>query len=275
MQETVKPIDRNRLSVLIAVLLLSSVLFRFIELPEQTWRLWPLGSPLEIRVTGTWLLIVLMIGLVCTGTSLILHGHPYLGVHPGRPIYISWILPGLAAGLSAYLLARPASWPAWFGGLALVAIVISVTISAEYVAISPDAPGYSTARLLLNMLAYLFAFILFSLIYHARTRSLVSATLTLLTATLLALDLLSVAEVPLGRLWPFAGVVGLVVGESTWALNYCRLSTWTGGLLLLVIFYITVNVAHQYLLERLKLSVLIEFAIVATLMVLIILLRVP
>lgn len=275
MQETLKPIDRNRLSVLMAVLLLGSVLFRFIELPEQTWRLWPLGSPLEIHITGTWLLIVLMVGLVCTGTNLILHGHSHLEVHSGRPVYISWILPGLAAGLSAYLLARPAPWPVWLGELALAGIVVSLTISAEYVAISPDAPGYSTARLLLNMLAYLFAFIFFAIIYHTRARSLVSATLTLLTAMLLALDLLSVAEVPLGCMFPFAAVVGLIVGESTWAINYWQISAWAGGLFLLLIFYIAVNVAHQYLLGRLKLSVLIEFVVVAVLVLLIILSKAP
>jgi len=105
MQETVKPLDPNRLSVLMAVLLLGSAIFRFIELPEQVWKLEPLGSPLEIHVTGTWLLATLMVGLVCTGTNLILHDHPHLEEYPGRPIYVSWILPGLMAGLSAYLLA--------------------------------------------------------------------------------------------------------------------------------------------------------------------------
>ena len=60
MQETVKPLDPNRLSVLVAMLLLGSVLFRFIELPEQVWKLRPLGSPLEIRITGTWLLTTLI-----------------------------------------------------------------------------------------------------------------------------------------------------------------------------------------------------------------------
>ena len=56
MQETVQPLDRNRLSVVVAVLLLGGALFRVIELPEQTWRLEPLGSPLEIHITGVWLL---------------------------------------------------------------------------------------------------------------------------------------------------------------------------------------------------------------------------
>jgi hypothetical protein len=275
MQETVKPLDPNRLSVLVAVLLLGSVLLRFIELPEHVWQLEPLGSPLEIHVTGTWLLVTLTVGLVCTGTNLILHDHPHLKVHTGRPIYISWILPGVLAGLLAYLLARAPTWPLWVGGLILVGVGISLAVSAEYTAVSPDAPGYPLARLGLNVLAYLLAFTLFAIIYNTRSRSLVTATLTLLTATLLALDLLSVADVQFRRVLLFAGIVGLITGESTWALNYWQISAWAGGLFLLLIFYIAVNVAHQHLLERLSGSILVEFAVVAVIVLTIILLRAP
>ena len=275
MQETVKPLDPNRLSVLVAVLLLGSVLLRFIELPEHVWELEPLGSPLEIHVTGTWLLVTLMVGLVCTGTNLILHDHPHLREHTGRPIYISWILPGLLAGLLAYLLARAPTWPLWVGGLILVGVGISLAVSAEYTAVSPDSPGYPMARLGLNVLAYLLAFTLFAIIYNTRSRSLVTATLTLFTGTLLALDLLSVADVEFRRVLLFAGIVGLITGESTWALNYWQISAWAGGLFLLLIFYTAVNVAHQHLLERLSGSILVEFAVVAVIVLTIILLRAP
>ena len=274
-QETVKPLDPNRLSVLVALLLLGSVLFRFIELPEHVWELEPLGSPLEIHVTGTWLLVTLMVGLVCTGTNLILHDHPHLEKHPGRPIYISWILPGVMAGLSAYLLALAPTQPVWVGGLILVGIGVSLAISTEYTAISPAAPGYPLARLALNVLAYLLTFALFTIIYHTRTRSLVTATLMMLAAALLALDLLSVADVRFRRVVLFASIVGLITGESTWALNYWQISAWAGGLFLLLIFYISTNVAHQYLLDRLSASVLAEFAVVAIIVLTIILLRAP
>jgi len=274
MQETIKPLDRNRSSVLVAVLLLGSVLFRFIELPEHVWKLQLLGSPLEIQVDSTWLLVTLMVGLVCTGTNLILHDHPHLEEHPERPTYVSWILPGVMAGLSAHLLARTLMWPLWIGALLLVGVGISLIISAEYTAVAPDAPGYPLARLSLNMLAYLLAFTLFAIIYHTRTRSLVTGTLTLFAATLLALDLLSVADVQFRRVLLFAGIIGLVIGESTWALNYWQISAWTGGLFLLLIFYIFINVAHQHLLEHLSTSTLVEFAVVAVIVLTIILLKV-
>ncbi|MBE9506656.1 MAG: hypothetical protein IMY86_01280 [Chloroflexi bacterium] len=102
-----------------------------------------------------------------------------------------------------------------------------------------------------------------------------TATLALLVATLLALDLLSVADVSLRRVLLFAGIVGLVVGESTWALNYWQISSWVGGLFLLLIFYAAVNTAHQHLLGRLRVSILVEFAVVAIAVLAIILLKSP
>jgi hypothetical protein len=195
--------------------------------------------------------------------------------HSGRPVYISWILPGVLAGLSAYLLSLAPTLGLWIAGLILFGISIGLTVSAEYATVSPDARSYATTRLALNVLAYLMAFALFVLIYQTRTRSLVTATLTLLTATLLALDLLSVADVPVSRMLPFAGIVGLIIGESTWALNYWQASAWVGGLLLLLIFYTVINIAHQHLLERLSSSTLIEFAAVTVVVLLVVVLRGP
>lgn len=177
------------------------------------------------------------------------------------------------AGLSAYLLNHVSPWPVWIGGLIVAGVGISLVVAAEYTAVSPEDPGYPTARLALNMLAYLLAFVLFILIYHSRTRSLVTATLMLLAAILLTLDLLSVADVQFRRVVLYASIVGLIIGESTWVLNYWQISAWAGGLLLLLTFYFTVNVAHQHLLERLNTSAFVEFAVVAVIVLIIVLVR--
>lgn len=266
-------LDRNRLSVLIATLLLGSVLFRFIELPEHVVELHPLGSPLGIRVTGTWVLTALMVGLVCTGTNVVLHDHPGLRKSLGKPVYVTWILPSIMAGLAAYLLANLKAWPVWVAGLIVVGISMTLVIAAEYAAISPDDPAYPAARLSLNVLAYLLAFVLFAVVYHSRGRSLVTASLMLLTATLLAIDLLSAADAPFRRVVLFSSIIGLIIGESTWAINYWQIDSWAAGLLLLLVFYVATNLAHQYLLERLSWSVVAEFAVVTLLVVVIILLK--
>lgn len=274
MQDTInKSVDRDRLSVLLAVLLLGNVLFQFVDLPQQVWHLQPLGSPLEIHLTETTLLIAFMVGLVCTGISLILQDHPHLMADPERPIYISWILPAFLTGVSVYLLSLSPTLPIWMVGLFLTSLVLGLTISAEYIAVSPNNPGYPTVRLALNVLAYLLAFVLFTLIYQTRMRSLITGTLTTTTAALLGLNLLSVGEVPLRQAALFASIAGLIIGESTWALNYLQIRAWAGGVLLLLIFYLTINVAHQYLLESLNSSILGELSIVTILVLAIILVQ--
>ncbi|MBS3784682.1 MAG: hypothetical protein KGY78_09590, partial [Anaerolineae bacterium] len=232
-----------------------------------------LGSPLQIHASDTLLLTTLMIGMACTGTSLVLHDHPLLIAHPNRLVPISWILPGVLAGLSGYSLSLAPTLPIWLGGLIVFGLTMGLTISAEYAAAHPDAPDYAAARLALNVLAYVMAFLLFVIIYQTRTRSLVTATLTSLIATALAIDLLNVADVHLRRVLPFAGIVGLIIGECTWALNYWHVSAWVGGLLLLLIFYVAINVAHQHLLERLSLSTLVELTAVSVAVLLVVLFK--
>ncbi len=255
--------------------MLTNVLFQFIELPGEVYRLRVLGSPLEIHASETLLLVTLVVGLATTGTSLVLHDHPLLREHPERSAAICWILPGVMAGLWAYGLTLASTVPIWVVGLIVFGVSVGLTIRAEYATVHPDAPHYATVRLALNVLAYLMAFLLFVLIYQTRTRSLVTGTLMLFVATLLAVDLLSVGDVHMRRVLLFAGIVGLIIGESTWALNYWRVSAWVGGLVLLLIFYASINVAHQHLMERLGLTTLIELTAVTAAVLLVVLIRGP
>ena len=273
MQSTVKPLDRNHLSLLVAVTLLGNVLFRFIELPEAAWQVEALGSALRVHFTGKWLLVALMVALVSTGTNFVIHDHPAMGRHRERPAYVSWILPAAMAGLSAYLLSLASTRQLWIVGLALVGALVSMAVTAEYGAVTPEAPGYALARLALNVLAYVLAFAFLTLIYRSRARSLLSATGVVLITSLLSLDLLTGTDIPFRRALLFSFIIGLILGECTWALNYWRISAWAGGLFLLLVFYGITNVAHQHLLERLNAATVIEFAAVIVAVMIIVLLR--
>ncbi len=261
--------------MLIALILLTSVLFRFIEVPEAVWEPRVLGSPLEIRITGVWLLVIMVSVLVVMGTRYVLYAHPAVPDRLPRPLYLSWVLPGLLAGMAAYLIERAPTEGVWAGGLILTALVIGLAVSAEFGALSTDDPGYASSRLALNVLAYLLAFAFFYFIYGSRSRSLITATGVTVVTVLVALDLLSVADVGVARVALYAGVVGLLVGEATWALNYWRLSNWAGSLSLLVVFYLAAGIAHQYLLEQLSIRVLFEFGLIAAAALVAILVFVP
>jgi hypothetical protein len=158
-------------------------------------------------------------------------------------------------------------------GLAVVGVVVSLAVAGEYAAVSPEAPGYAMARMGLNVLGYVLAFVFLTLIYGSRTRSLLSASAVAILMTLTSLDLLSGPDVPFRRALVHSVVVGLVMAESIWALNYWRIAPWAGGLLLLLGFYGFTSVAHQHLLGRLDRSTVVELVIIITILLTVVLIR--
>lgn len=254
----------DRLSVVVSLILLCLALSLIIELPTRTFSFVVLGSPLTIRFSQNWPVAALLASMACIGTDSIIRLHPLSRGRKKLPCtFVFWILPGLATLLATLLLPRAPNRIYTLGSLAMMGILLPLIITAEYHTVDPAAPGYRAARLGLNVVAYLIALVLFVLIYGSRARSLLSATATLAGGGLLALDLLHGARQSLGRTSLYALIVGLVMGEIVWALNYSKVNSLTAGILLLLIFYLITGLSRQGLLGLLSRRILIEFALVA------------
>lgn len=255
----------DRLSVVVSLILLCLALSLIIELPTRTFSFVVLGSPLTIRFSQNWPVAALLASMACVGTDSIVRLHPLArGRKKKLPCtFVFWILPGLATLLATLLLPRAPNRTYTLGSLAMTGILLPLIITAEYHTVDPAAPGYRAARLGLNVVAYLIALVLFVLVYGSRARSLLSATATLAGGGLLALDLLHGARQSLGRTSLYALIVGLVMGEIVWALNYSKVNSLTAGILLLLIFYLITGLSRQGLLGLLSRRILIEFALVA------------
>ena len=151
----------------------------------------------------------------------------------------------------------------WLLGLILTGVALGFSMAGIYYTIDPFAIGYRRARLGMNALAYGVALVLFLVVYRTRVRSIVSATEVTLLSTLLALELLRGSQRPLLLVTLYAGITGLVLGEATWALNYWRLDSLTGGLVLLLLFYNVAGLAQNALQGRLNRRVLLEFGLIS------------
>lgn len=254
----------DRLSVVVSLILLCLALSLIIELPMRTFSFVVLGSPLTIRFSQNWPVAALLASMACIGTDSIVRLHPLSRGRKELPCtFVFWILPGLATLLATLLLPRAPNRIYTLGSLAMMGILLPLIITAEYHTVDPAAPGYRAARLGLNVVAYLVALVLFVLVYGSRARSLLSATATLAGGGLLALDLLHGARQSLRRTSLYALIVGLVMGEIVWALNYSKVNSLTAGILLLLIFYLITGLSRQGLLGLLSRRILIEFALVA------------
>ena len=254
---------RQRLSVFIGLILLSLVLTQFVELPTRALAVTVFGSPLGIELDAGWLMAVLLASLVCTGADALVRTHPRVHEVSLRYTFVYWILPGLMGLAAARLLSEPVARPVWVAGLAATGALFAVVLTAEYTTVDPVAPVYPQARLFLNVIAYTLAFVLFILIYQTRGRSLMTATAMLVISFALSLDLLWHAGAKLSQTFLLSTAVGLVLGESSWAMNYWQVSAWSAGLLLMLIFYVMTGIASQHIQEKLSRRMLVEFFIVA------------
>ncbi len=260
MDRTTPPYDH--ISVLTSLILIGIVLFLVVRVPTWTLASMPLGSPLTLLVSGDWLVTLLLVGLACTGTDSVIRSHPRSRAGELPYTFVFWILPGLVTLLAILLLPRAPSTRYWLVGLVTTAALISLVVAVEYRTVDPADPAYRLARLGLNLTAYLAALGLFIVIYDSKARSLITATATLAGGWLLALDLLRDTQQPMRRIVLYASIVGLLLGESVWALNYWRGSSFTVGGLLLLLFYVVTGVAQQHLQGNLNRRTLIEFAVV-------------
>ena len=255
-------IDQDRLSIVLAGVAVGFVLSRAIKLPTQQIGLNVLGSQLGVQLSTHWLMVAFVVGLVITGVhSLFSH---YLFGRPGqaRPTFVSWILPGLTALTSGVLLARTEETQAWLLLVAAGIALLGIVIKNEFRSLDLAGFGRPGVQVLGKGLAYLLVLTLMILIYETGARALLVAPAVFAVSALLAMRFLWSPTQELGQVILYGGVVGLVMGQAVWALNYWQITPFSGGLLLLLIFHFATGIAGQFLLGRMSGRVLLEYGVV-------------
>ena len=207
--------ERDQLSILLAVALIGATLLRFVELPTFSWSVRRiLGSPLGFTFDGNWLLPLLMMGVVGSGTYALIQALPNRNTQE-RPVLFSLITPLLGALFASLLMLRAPSWPVWLGTLILTGLLIGLLVHLTYSVFYLDNASYATFRTLLNLADYLLGFALFGIFLSAQERSLVSGPAVMLLSGLLSLDLLSASGVSTGNILIYGGIIALIEGELT------------------------------------------------------------
>lgn len=288
---------RDRVSVMIWVVLMGLVAQRFLQFPTYVLDETLLGSPVTLTITANTLLGALLAALVATGTEAVVRAHPRiqlaglvrqdrfpasaLALNSGQQLspaagqqwrgdrfglgahWVFWALPIALIVVVILLLPVAPTGAYWLAGLVLTGLALGAIMAGLYFTIDPFARGYRRARLGLNALTYAIALLLFLVVYRTRVRSLVSATEITLVSSLLALELLRGSERPLALVGLYAGIAGVILGQATWALNYWRLDSLTGGLVLLLLFYNVVGLAQNAIQGPIRRRVLIEHVLLS------------
>jgi hypothetical protein len=264
----------ERISAVVSLTLIGLALYFVLEFPARITTLMLFGSPLTLYAPRQWLMAVLLTGLAMAGANTVVRDHP--GLSDQRLNYLAtfWMLPGLLVFFATQTLGLAPNAVTWAIALLGVGILLWLTLIAEChlalpgvssgrsVRLNRPAP-FSWARLWQQFMSYGLALGLFIAIYHPRFRGALSATSILLISGMLALPLLRHKPEAISRTWLFAVIIGLSLGQITWALNYWRVSTLHAGLLLLLVFYVLVGLAQQRLQGALSQRALWEFGLIS------------
>jgi hypothetical protein len=173
-----------------------------------------------------------------------------------------WILPSFCViGSFAFFRLFHATLQGMAFVLALVAaggLLLTVLVTQHY-SLDRNQSTAQRARLVLLIITYLLVFSCFSAVYFTRLRTLYAATLIGGTATLLAYEVLRWTSQQGGR--RLALIIGLILAEATWALNYWPAPFLLGGTVLLVLFYVTTSLVQHHLAGTLQRRLLVEYGL--------------
>jgi len=232
--------DSNRLSVLIAAILLAYALAHLIEIPGFVANLNIFGIvfslPLNLNVTAT----LMASGLTAAGMDWLLRGHPHFEKENSLQ---HWILPALTTfvlGIPLYTLPFGLAW-----GLSFVvgAVLLMLVFLAEYIALDTSDVRYPAASAGLVALSYTLFLILMTTLSFSTSRLFLVAVIAFPSAAMVALRALHLRTGKWAFAWAFG--IALVLTQFAAALHYWPLQPIQYGLALLGPLYALTELAQN------------------------------
>ncbi len=255
--------DTDRLSVLLGGAAVGFTLSRVVQLPAQRIGIQALGSQLGLELTTTWWVTAFVVGLTIVGCRLLFVSHPLHGRGQAVAAAIHWILPGETALVSGAVLAQLDHIQVWLPTLLASIAILGLVIASEYRCLDPAQRSRPAEQLLSAIIIYGLALILLNLLLAARARALLSVPAALVTIGLLVVRLLWNSTPNPRQALLYGGVMGLLLSQAVWALNYLLVSPLTGSMLLLLVLYVTTGLVQQSIVGRLNRRTFIELGAAA------------
>jgi hypothetical protein len=143
--------DVNRLSVLVAVILLAYALTPFVNMPERGFAFQLPGMFVVLRFTFPGLISAIAAILAATGSAWLFQNHPHYRTRRTR---IFWLLPALSAWAVGTTLGTLEVGPEWWAVFALGGILLVLVLLAEYIVLDDYDIRHAPASIGLTAVSY-------------------------------------------------------------------------------------------------------------------------
>ena len=220
--------DSDRLGLVTSTVLLALALTRIIPAPEFNFELQLPGFLFSFPFNISTVMGLLTACLTATGMDWLLRGHPSLN---GRATFQWWFLPTLTTFVISIPLSILPDGRAWWVGFLVSGFFLFFVFLAEYIAVDPDAPHYTTSMIGLTAISYTLFFVLSVALRTSAIRLFLIAPALFSAASLASIRIL---HLRLSGSWEYAWAtgIGLVCIQLAAGLYYWSLSPIQFGLLL-------------------------------------------
>ncbi len=254
--------DRDRLSVLTALVLVAYILTRVVVLPALAADVRILGLLIRVQINTLSVMLALAGALAAAGADWLIRAHPWH--KPSQSTRQHWIVPGLAALGAGAILARIPEGPAWWIGLGLAVVLLLTVLVTEFVLVNSDDPRYDGAAIGVTALAYLLLAGCLFAIRASGLRATFAIPLIFIAATAVAWRLL-LLDGPRPTTFSYALVIGLAAAQIAWGLHYWPIAPLRSALVLGLAVYIGTGLVQAHQRGGIDLPARFEFAAVTIL----------
>lgn len=253
--------DRDHLSVLTALVIITYTLLRVIVLPSLRLDISIVGIFLEINIDTQFIMLVLSAMLTATGADWLIRTHP--AYQPGIPTQKHLIIPGMAAlGAGAILTGIPEGIILWLA-LPLSSLVLMAVLVAEYVAFDPADRRRERVVISLTGLTYILLLGILYTLQAAGLRAVYGVPISFLAVSAAAWRLLSLTN-PRKLVFPYGIGIGICAAELVWAFHYWPFAPLESALFVSIAVYAGETLIDSVLKKQLNRSRWIELAVVTS-----------
>lgn len=260
-----EPVDRDRLGVITGALLLALALSRLLQMPARPLNLGRLGLDVVLSVSSGALIAGIIAGMAVAGMTSLVHSHPRARQEPIDHTLMYAIMPTLWACALAFALPQLQNPLLWAAALLAGGVVFALILALEYAAVGRQPKRSLAWQWAYMACIHLTALAVLTVIYAQRAPSIVASLLVWLGMTLLATRFCWSNAGKLTEAAIYGAIVGILMAQMAWAINYWRLSNLQGGLLLFVCFYVLAGLIQQQRLHRLSRQTVVEYGVAAVL----------
>jgi hypothetical protein len=246
--------NQERLSIVVATILLAYTLTKFVNVPSRIITIDLLGIFIPLTIDYSTIITLSIAGMTASGTDWLLRDHPRFESQSTLP---HLLLPALTAWILSVILSHLPNDPLWWLVFIIGGAFLILVIFAEFIVLDEDDIRRPIAIVMLSALSYAMFLSLLVSLRSANLRLVMTLPAVAVSSGALSLRVVSLQN-PSQLRFPEAAASLIIVSQLAAALHYLPISPLSFGLFLLGTLYAIINFITTVSKEAFSRNSLIE-----------------